>query len=140
MGYKEVSRVDNYTLFARIALSFAFLSAVADRFGFWTPLLGSDSVAWGNMDSFTTYTGSLIPYVPQKIVPLFAWAATIAEIVLGISLLVGFQKRLTYLASGVLLLIFAFSMMIFVNAKAPFDYSVLTAAACSFLLYRDSRK
>lgn len=131
-------KIDYISLFARVAIAFGFLSAVADRLGLWTPLLGSENVVWGNMGSFTAYTGVLLPWVPETILPLFAWAATIAEIVLGILLLIGFQKRLVSLLSGILLLTFAFSMLFFVNIKAPFDYSVFAAAACAFLLYKES--
>lgn len=34
---------------------------------------------------------------------------------------------------------FAFSMMFFSSFKAPLDYSVFTEAACSFLLYKNSK-
>lgn len=131
-----MKKIDYYTLFARIALSFAFLSAVADRFGLWNSIIGPQNVTWGNMERFTAYTATLIPYIPLKLVPLFAWGATVAETVIGISLLVGTFKRLTYLSSGILLLIFGLSMLFFLNVKAPLDYSVFTAAACSFLLYK----
>lgn len=76
------------------------------------------------MKSFTAYTGVLLPCVPKILLPLFAWAATIAEIILGILLLIGFQKRLVALLSGILLLTFAFSMLFSLNIKAPLDYSV----------------
>lgn len=131
-------KIDYISLFARFAIALGFLSAVADRLGLWTPLLGSENVVWGNMDSFTAYTGILLPWVPQFLIPLFAWAATIAETVLGILLLIGFQKRLVALLSGILLLTFAFAMVFSLNVKAPFDYSVFAAAACAFLLYKES--
>lgn len=132
-------KIDYISLFARIAIAFGFLSAVADRFGLWTPLLGSENIVWGNMTNFTAYTGLLLPWVPKSLLPLFAWTATIAETVLGILLLIGFQKRLIALLSGILLLTFAFSMLFFVNIKAPFDYSVFAAAAAAFLLYKENR-
>ena len=132
-------KIDYISLFARFALALGFLSAVADRFGLWTPLLGSENVVWGNMDSFTAYTGVLLPWVPKILLSLFAWAATIAEIVLGLLLLIGFQKRLVALLSGILLLTFACAMLFSLNIKAPFDYSVFAAAACAFLLYKESR-
>lgn len=131
-------KIDYYSLFARVALALGFLSAVADRFGLWTPWLGSGNVVWGNMASFTDYTGVLLPWVPNSLLPVFAWTATLAEIVLGVSLLIGFRKRLTALLSGILLLAFAFSMLFSVSVKAPFDYSVFAAAACAFLLYKQS--
>lgn len=132
-------KIDYISLFARVAIAFGFLSAVADRLGLWTPLLGSENVVWGNMQSFTAYTGVLLPWVPKSLLPLFAWGATIAEVVLGVLLLIGFQKRLVALLSGILLLTFAFSMLFSLNVKAPLDYSVFAAAACALLLYKESR-
>lgn len=131
-------KIDYFSLFARFAIAIGFLSAVADRFGLWTPLLGSGNIVWGNMESFTAYTGVLLPCVPKSLLPLFAWTATIAEIVLGVLLLIGFHKRLVALLSGILLLIFAFSMLFSLSLKAPLDYSVFAAAACAFLLYKES--
>lgn len=131
--------VDYFSLFARIALALSFLSAVADRIGLWTPLLGHENVTWGNMQSFIAYTGTLVPWVPKAILPLLGWGVTIAEVVLGVLLIIGFQKRIVALLSGILLLTFAFSMLFFSSIKAPFDYSVFTAAACSFLLYKNSK-
>lgn len=131
-------KIDYISLFARFALAIGFLSAVADRFGLWTLLLGKENVVWGNMESFTAYTGVLLPWLPLFLLPLFAWTATIAEIVLGVLLLIGFQKRLVALLSGILLLTFALSMLLALNIKAPFDYSVFAAAACAFLLYKES--
>lgn len=128
-------KIDYFSLFARFAIALGFLSAVADRLGLWTPLLGNENVVWGNMANFTAYTGVLLPWVPIFLLPLFAWTATIAEVVLGILLLVGFQKRVVALLSGILLLTFAFSMLFSLNMKAPLDYSVFAAAACAFLLY-----
>lgn len=135
----KVKKIDYFSLFARIAVALSFLSAVADRFGWWTPLLGSGSVTWGNMKNFISYTGVLIPWIPEAMLPLAAWAATIAEVVLGVLLLVGYQKRLVSLFSGILLLIFACSMLLFAGVKSPFDYSVFSAAACCFLLYKNSK-
>lgn len=135
---KMIKKIDRFSLFARVAIALSFLSAVADRWGLWTPLLGSENVAWGNMENFIAYTGVLIPWVPKLVVPLLAWLATLAEVVLGIWLLIGIQIRIAAFLSGVLLLTFAFSMLLFVSVKAPFDYSVFTAAACAFLLYNKS--
>lgn len=130
-------KIDYFSLFARFAIAIGFLSAVADRFGLWTPLLGNGNVVWGNMESFTAYTGVLLPWVPKFLLPLFAWTATIAEIILGVLLIIGYQKRLVALLSGILLLAFAFSMLFSLNVKAPLDYSVFAAAACAFLLYKE---
>lgn len=131
--------IDYFSLFARIAIALSFLSAVADRFGLWTPLLGNESVVWGNMENFIAYTGVLVPWIPKLVLPLLAWLVTILEIVLGVLLLIGFQKRLVTLGSGILLLTFAVSMLLFSNFKAPLDYSVFTASACAFLLFKNSK-
>lgn len=131
--------IDYFSLFARMAIAMSFLSAVADRIGLWTPMLGSENVAWGNMENFITYTGVLVPWISKQILPLLAWLVTIAEVILGVLLIIGYQKRIVALLSGVLLLTFAFSMLFFSNLKAPFDYSVFTAAACAFLLYKNSK-
>lgn len=132
-------KVDYFALFARVAIGMSFLSAVADRVGLWTPLLGSDSVVWGNMDSFIAYTGVLVPWLPMQLLPLSAWGVTVVEVVLGALLIIGYQKRIVALLSGILLLVFAFSMLAFSSLKAPFDYSVFTAAACALLLYKHSK-
>lgn len=134
-----IKKVDYFALFARIAIGMSFLSAVADRLGLWTPLLGSDPVVWGNMDSFIAYTGVLAPWIPMQLLPLSAWGATVVEVVLGALLIIGYQKRIVALLSGILLLVFAFSMLAFSSLKAPLDYSVFTAAACALLLYKDSK-
>ncbi|WP_148372319.1 DoxX protein [Bacteroides bouchesdurhonensis] len=132
-------KVDYFSLFARLAIAMSFLSAVADRIGLWTPILGSENVVWGNMENFIVYTGVLVPWIPNQILPLLGWSVTFVEVVLGVLLIIGFQQRIVALFSGILLLTFAFSMLFFTSFKAPLDYSVFTAAACSFLLYRDSK-
>lgn len=132
-------KTDYFSLFARIAIALSFLSAVADRFGWWTPLLGSENVTWGNMENFIAYTGVIVPWIPTGILPLTAWLVTLAEAVLGILLIIGYQKRIVALLSGILLLTFACSMLFFSTIKAPLDYSVFSAAACAFLLYKYSK-
>lgn len=132
-------KTDYFALFARIAIAMSFLSAVADRFGWWTPVLGNENVVWGNMGNFIAYTGVLVPWISKQVLPLLAWSVTIVEVVLGVLLIVGYQKRIVALLSGLLLLTFAFSMMFFSSLKAPLDYSVFTASACSFLLYKNSK-
>lgn len=132
-------KTDYFALFARIAIAMSFLSAVADRFGWWTPVLGNENVVWGNMGNFIAYTGVLVPWISKQVLPLLAWLVTIAEVVLGVFLIIGYQKRIVALLSGILLLTFAFSMMFFSSMKAPFDYSVFTASACSFLLYKNNK-
>ncbi|MES2744750.1 MAG: DoxX protein [Bdellovibrionota bacterium] len=120
--------------FLRLALSASFLSAVADRFGFWG-VAGAPGVAWGNFDSFTAYTGTLIPLAPMAVIPAMAWLATVLEVILGLLLIVGFRIRDVALLSGLLLLVFALSMTFTLGIKAPLDYSVYSASAAAFALY-----
>lgn len=89
-------------LFARVALAVGFLSAVGDRLGWWGPH-GTPTVAWGDMQQFMPYVAQLNPWFPAAWIPLVGWIATIAEIVLGVWLLVGFRMRLAALSSGWLL-------------------------------------
>ena len=51
------------SVFLRFALGFTFLSAVADRFGFWGAF-GEPHVAWGNFARFVAYTGKLNWFLP----------------------------------------------------------------------------
>lgn len=120
-------------IFLRLALSAAFLSAVADRFGLWGPP-GAPGVAWGTWSTFVEYTAVLLGPVPGAIVPALAWTATIAEVVIALGLLAGLRLRGFALASGLLLTLFALAMATATGIKAPLDYSVFTAAAGSFLL------
>ena len=115
-------------LFLRLSIGIGFLSAVADRFGFWS----KEVSAWGNWENFLAYTQSLNPWVPQAFIPFIGWLSTLLEIVFGLSLIVGFKTSLLAKLSGWLLLIFALSMAFTRGIKAPLDYSVFTASAAAF--------
>lgn len=117
-------------LFLRLAVAAGFLSAVADRFGMWSPEVS----AWGNFDSFVVYTGLLIPWLSGSLLFAVAVLATAAEILFGIFLLIGFKTELTAKLSGWLLLLFALSMTFSLGIKKPLDYSVFSASAAAFAL------
>jgi thiosulfate dehydrogenase [quinone] large subunit len=121
------------SLYLRLALGVAFLSAVADRFGIWGPP-GGHNVAWGNFTLFTQYTAQVNPWAPPALVPMLAWTATVAEAILGAALLGGVYTRLAGLASGVLLSLFAIGMTIGTGVKSALDASVFSAAAGAFSL------
>lgn len=121
------------TLFARLALAAAFLSAVADRFGLWGPP-GTPNVGWGNFESFTAYVHVLAPYLSGVLVDIAAWGATIIEILLGVALLVGIALRWVSFASAATLIVFGLSMFVFSGFETPFSASVFTAAAAALLL------
>lgn len=120
-------------LFARFALGASFLSAVADRFGLWGPY-GGKNISWGDFAHFVKYTGAVMALFPSSLAISFAWAATVAETLLGVLLIAGFKTRLASVLSGLLLLSFAMSMATGRGIKAPLDYSVFSAAAAAFLL------
>jgi uncharacterized membrane protein YphA (DoxX/SURF4 family) len=119
--------------FLRVALAAGFLSAVADRFGLWGPA-GAANVAWGAWQPFVDYVAKLNWFAPPASTPILAWAATVAEVVLGIGLLIGWQLRWFALAAGLLLLSFAITMTLALGVKAPLNFSVFAAAGGAFLL------
>jgi len=125
------------TVYMRLALGITFLAAVTDRFGLWGPP-GTSNVAWGNFDTFLAYAATLNPYLPAAWIPTVAWGVTLAEAACGLALIVGFQTRKVAVGSGLLLLAFALGMTIGLGVKAPFNYSVFSAAAGAFLLATSS--
>ena len=121
------------TAFARLALGFSFLSAVADRFGLWGAY-GAPHVAWGDFGRFIAYTAKLNWFVPQPIIPTMAWLATCTEITLGAALILGIFTRIAAVVSGLLLLMFALAMTAALGLKSPLDASVFSGSAAAFLL------
>jgi len=115
--------------YVRIALGAAFLSGIASRFG----LYGKD-VGYGNFANFVRYTAEVNSFMPAATIPFLAWAATAAELILGIALVIGYRLRWAALASAVLLLLFATAMAISFGIKEPLDYSVFSASAAALLL------
>lgn len=117
-------------LFLRFSISISFLSAVADRFGWWNEGVS----AWGNWNSFLEYTQFINPWFPSSMIPAIGFIATAAEIIFAVFLLVGFKTELFAKLSGFLLLIFALSMTFSTGIKGALDYSVLSASAAAFAL------
>lgn len=117
----------------RLALATTFLSAVADRFGFWG-MPGSPSVSWGNWENFVRYSNSINSYVSPVVGEYLAAFATGLEVLFALLLVVGYKLRVAAWASALLLLSFALSMTVSFGIKAPLDYSVWVDAAACFLL------
>ncbi|WP_303317463.1 DoxX family protein [Flavivirga abyssicola] len=117
-------------LFLRLAVSLGFLSAVADRFGFWQENVS----VWGNWQSFLDYTQLINPFIPKSLIPFLGITATVAEIIFALCLLIGFKTETFAKLSGILLLIFAFAMCFSTGIKGVFDFSVLSASTAAFAL------
>ncbi|WP_270087160.1 hypothetical protein [Sphingobacterium sp. SYP-B4668] len=120
-------------LFTRFAVATAFLSAVADRFGYWGAP-GSADVVWGNWENFVAYSNQLNFFAPTWAGIFFAVSATVLEVLLAILLLIGYRIRLAAIGSGVLLVLFALSMTLSLGIKSTFNYSVWVGVSACFLL------
>jgi putative oxidoreductase len=116
-------------LYTRIALGAAFLNGIASRFG----LYGKD-VGYGNFDNFIRYTAEVNSFMPASTIPFLAWAATVAELLFGVTLILGLWTRWVALGSAVLLLLFGVAMAISFGISSPLDYSVFSASAAALLL------
>ena len=121
------------TVYVHVALAASFLSAVGDRYGLWGPF-GTPSVAWGEFGRFVAYVGKLNWFVPEGLWPLLAGLSTVAEVALGLLLLVGLWTRVTAMLSALLLLVFALEMSVGVAPEAPLSASVWSASAGAALL------
>ena len=115
--------------YARFALAAAFLSGIASRFG----LYGKD-VGYGSFAGFVRYTAEVNAFMPAATIPFLAWAATAAELGLGILLLTGYRLRIVAFLSAALLALFGTAMAISFGIKEPLDYSVYSASAAALLL------
>src|SRR5271156_487691 len=116
--------------YARFALGAAFLSGIADRFGLYT----GRNVGYGNFAGFVDYTAKVNSFMPAFMIPFLAWAATAAELSLGVLLILGVWPRWVALASALLLVLFGTAMAISFGVKSPMDYSVFSASAAAVLL------
>lgn len=117
-------------LFLRLSISAGFISAVADRFGWWSSTVS----VWGNWNSFVDYTRLINPWFPDNLISAVGTIATGAEIIFALFLLVGLKTELFARLSGFLLLAFGLSMTFSTGIKGAFDYSVFSASAGAFAL------
>jgi putative oxidoreductase len=127
----------NYTVYAqlylRLAVGFGFISAVLDRVG-WLGPAGAPNIAWGGWDSFLKYTHVLLPFLPEGISNFIGLLATLAEVILGLLVIVGYKTRYVAIGSFLLTLIFAISMAVSLGLQSPFNYSVFAVSGGSLLL------
>jgi uncharacterized membrane protein YphA (DoxX/SURF4 family) len=130
MHNRDTRRITTLQLFLRIALSASFLSAVADRFGFWSAANSS----WGDWEHFVAYSQTVNSFAGPQTNNILAIVSTALEILLPIFLLTGYKTKFAAIASGIMLLSFALAMTYSLGIKSSLDYSVWTAAAASFAL------
>ena len=74
------------SVYLRLALGISFLSAVADRFGFWGAY-GRPNVAWGSFARFEGYTAKLNWFLPAAVIPALSIIVTAAEALFGVLLI-----------------------------------------------------
>ena len=112
----------------RLSLAAAFLSAVADRFGWWAPF-GQGN--WGSMGAFADYTHQLVPFASGWLLTVIVWAATATETTLGVLLLTGWRPKLVGAATCLVLIIFGTAMAVSLGMESPLSYSVFSAASAA---------
>lgn len=123
-----MKRYQDYAIFLlRIALATGFLSAVFSRLGFW----GSYSSGWSN---FLAYAEKVNSFAPKSFIPVIAITATIAETLLALLLLIGYQTRKAAAGTAMLTFLFALAMAYSFGPKEPLDYSVFPFSMAAFLL------
>ncbi len=112
----------------RLSLAAAFLSAVADRFGWWKPF-GQGS--WGSMSAFADYTHQLVPFAAGWLLHVIVWTATGTEATLGVLLLTGWRPKVVGAATCLVLIVFGIAMAVSLGVETPLSYSVFSAASAA---------
>jgi uncharacterized membrane protein YphA (DoxX/SURF4 family) len=112
----------------RLSLAAAFLSAVADRFGWWGPY-GQGNVGWGNMSRVADYTHLLVPFASGWLLTVLAWTTTATEIALGLLLLTGLWPKLVGAACCLVLITYGIAMAVSLGIESPLSFSVFSAAS-----------
>jgi uncharacterized membrane protein YphA (DoxX/SURF4 family) len=117
----------------RILIGLNFGLAVCDRFGL-LGRYGSPGVSWGDFNHFVAYTRQVNSFLPAGFAPFLAVAATAAEIVLTVTLVLGIAPRLACKGAALLLLAYAIAMTISLGFSAQLYYAVLELCAGAWFL------
>jgi uncharacterized membrane protein YphA (DoxX/SURF4 family) len=67
-------------------------------------------------------------------IPFLGTAATVLELLFGVTLILGLALRWAAFGSSGLLFLFGSAMAISFGIKSPFDYSVFAAMCCALFL------
>jgi uncharacterized membrane protein YphA (DoxX/SURF4 family) len=102
----------------RVTIAGAFLAALWSRFG--------------NFAGFVRYTGRVLSFMPSESIWLLAVAASVCEVSLCIAMFFGIKTRWASVGSGVLLFMFATSMVI--SGLSQFEWAVYVLAVGAFTL------
>ncbi|KRR24199.1 hypothetical protein [Bradyrhizobium retamae] len=123
--------LDLLSLGSRAALGVSFLLSVTDRLGFYgNP--GERGVSWGTL--FLDYAAKVNAFAPAWMMPFLGTAATVLELLFGVTLVLGLALRWAAFGSAGLLFLFGSAMAISFGIKSPFDYSVFAAMCCALFL------
>ena len=121
------------SMLLRVFLGVTFLLAVADRFGLLgTP--GSPGISWGDWSHFVADTRQINAFLPSEFAPTLAVLATLAELSLGLTLLLGMRARQAAAGAVLLLVVYASAMTFSLGPLSPFPYSVYVLAAGAWVL------
>ena len=98
--------------------------SVSDWLGFYgNP--DERGVSWGTFERFLGYAAKVNAFAPAWMMPFLGTAATLLELVFGVTLVLGLALRWAAFGSAGLLFLFGAAMAISFGIKSPFDYSVL---------------
>lgn len=125
--------LDLLSLASRVALGASFVLSVSDRLGFYGKP-GERGVSWGTFESFLAYTAEVNSFAPARMVPVLGSAATAVELLLGVTLILGFGLRWAAFGTAGMLLVYGSAMAISFGIKSPLDYSVFAAMCCALFL------
>src|SRR5258708_35781932 len=97
-----------------------FLCEVAGRFGIW-----EENTSPASFKDFMEYTAKVNSFMPAFTIPFLAWAATIAETFLGITLILGIRLRFVALAAAGVLGVCWSAQAVSVGMRTPLHYYVV---------------
>lgn len=117
----------------RIAVGLNFGLAVLDRCGVFGPF-GAPGVSWGDWPHFVAYTRLVNAFLPLRLAPTLAIAATIYEIVLTVTLVLGISSRFFLKAAVLLLLMYGTAMTLSLGFTSQLEYAVIVLCAGSWVL------
>ena len=120
-------------LLLRCALGITFLTPVFDRLGILGQA-GTGNIEWGNWENFINYTTTLMPIFDRPVVNIMGAIATVSELMIGISLIIGFKTKYAAIGACLITLTFIVFMTLSVGIQKPINYGVFTASAAGLLL------